>query len=176
MSNQMLLAAVAVIGAAFFLLLGYLGAKLLSRERDGPPKIEAKPMRLRPALRLFSEADFEYMARQPGYRPEIARQLRAERAKIFATYLKQMGREFERLHHSLRMLTLEAAADRPEISRALLEQQVLFSLYMAKARMRLALFRLGVKPVETQGLVDMLDRMQVQVNQLSQAATASSSA
>jgi hypothetical protein len=176
MSNQMLLAGITVTGAIFFLLLGYLGARLLSRDRVQGTRGESKPVRLRPALRLFSEADFTYIERQPGYRPEIGRKLRAERARIFKSYLGQMGREFERLHHSLRALTLQAGADRPEISRALLEQQLLFSLLMTKARMRAALFQLGVKPVEVQGLVETLDRMQSQVNQLSNAAVASSAA
>lgn len=123
-------------------------------------------------MRLFNEADFEYLERQPGYRPEIGRKLRAERARIFKSYLSQMAREFARLHHSLRVLTIEAGADRPEVSRALLEQQMLFSMYMAKARMRVALFQLGVKPMEVQGLVEMLDRMQNQVNQLSKPVAA----
>lgn len=173
MSSQIMLIGMVAVGAAFFLILGYLGAKLLAGEgRSSPPRAESQPMRLQPALRLFSDADFEYLSSQPGFRPEMARRLRAERAKVFAAYLKQMGREFERLHRSLRVLTLDAGADRPEVSRALLEQQVLFSLYMAKARVRLAFFRLGVKPVETQGLVDILDQMRAQVGQLSKQPAA----
>lgn len=175
MSDQLLVICLAVIGAVFFLILGYLSAKLLSRDGGASTAgggSRMPPMRMRPALRLFSDADFDYLARQPGYRPEMGRKLREERAKVFGAYLKQMSREFERLHRSLRVLTLHAGSDRPEVSRALLEQQMLFSLYMAKARVRLAFFRVGVKPVETQGLVDILDQMRTQVGELSKPQTA----
>lgn len=167
MSNQVLYLAAIAAGAIFFLLVGYLGATLMSKGRV-PAKTEAKPFNMKPARRLLSQEDFEYLAKQPGFRPELARKLRADRARFFRLYLNQMSREFGRLHHTLRQLTLQAGMDRPEISRALLEQQVLFGAHMAKARVNLAFFQFGVKPVEVHHLVEMLDGMQRQVNQLSQ--------
>src|SRR5260370_38956405 len=50
-----------------------------------------------PMRRLFAERDFEFLASQPGYRPEIARPLRAERREGLTAYLQLWPRDSRQL-------------------------------------------------------------------------------
>ncbi|MCS7024453.1 MAG: hypothetical protein NZV14_06595 [Bryobacteraceae bacterium] len=122
--------------------------------------------------RLLREADFVFLAYHPGYSPEIGRQLRRRRVKILRKYLDQLAAEFERLHLSLRLLTLHAAYDRPEIVRELLLQRLVFTRCLFEVRLRLALFGFGLKPVHAGTLVESLHRMQSQVELLSRSLQA----
>ena len=46
---------------------------------------------------LCDERDFAFLAAQPGYRPEIARQLRREHRAIAREYLHSLTADFRRL-------------------------------------------------------------------------------
>src|SRR5215471_20655160 len=54
--------------------------------------------RYEPMGRLLAEEDFVFLAAQPGYRPEIGAKLRRERRQIFRLYLRELSRDFHRLH------------------------------------------------------------------------------
>src|SRR5713226_4899936 len=53
--------------------------------------------------RLLCEADYEFLASQPGYRPEIARKLRRERRRIFRQYLRELNADFHRIQAVARL-------------------------------------------------------------------------
>jgi hypothetical protein len=167
MSNEYVLFAALALASVFFLGLGYLAARLFSERTEVSGSAPAPALRYKPLRRLFSEDDFDYLSRQPGFEPGMLRQLRKRRARVFEGYLRQMQRDFEQLHRSLRSLTARAAHDRPEIARALLEQQLMFRLTMVRAEMRLAFYRMGARPVDLGPLIDVLENMQTQVHRLS---------
>ena len=58
----------------------------------------------RPMERLLSEDDIRFLKSQPGYEPNMEKVLRSDRRKIFRTYLRSLGRDFNRLHLALRLV------------------------------------------------------------------------
>lgn len=174
MSNEQVLFAALALAAVFFLGMGYFAARLFSDREEGAGTV-APMLRYRPVKRLLAEEDFEYLSRQAGADAGMLRQLRKRRAKVLGGYLKQMGRDFAQLHLALRRLTVSAGHDRPEIGRALLEQQFIFRLTMARAELRLAFYWMGVKPLDLRPVVDVLEKMQAQVGELSHQTAAAAS-
>jgi hypothetical protein len=47
--------------------------------------------------RLFATEDFEFLRRQRGFCPAMARRLRSQRCDVFALYLQEAGQEFRAL-------------------------------------------------------------------------------
>lgn len=134
------------------------------------------PLRLAPMQRLLGSEDFEFLKKQPGYRPEIAAKLRARRVKIFKSYLGNLAAEFHQLHRAIRVLTLHAPTDRSEIARLLVEQRLLFSVRLAQVHIRLAFYAFGVQPADVSALVQTVDAMRQQVQALSASMDFSPSA
>lgn len=66
--------------------------------------------RYEPMMWLTSREDFDFLARQPGYRPEIGVRFRADRRRIFRMYLRDLARSFRSTHAAARKI----AADLPE--------------------------------------------------------------
>jgi len=113
--------------------------------------------------RLLAADDFAFLGRQPGFHSQVAAKLRARRVSIFKTYLNSLETEFSRLHRALRLLTLVAGHDRPEIAQLLLEQRVQFTFRLWDARIRLALFGFGVRPADLSGVADAIQQLRERV-------------
>lgn len=163
----------AAISASLLCAACYLAFRLT--RRDFPSDRQASPsatLSFRPMERLLRESDFQFLAAQPGYHPQIGRQLRAHRVRIMRKYVDQVSVEFRRLHLSLRLLTLHAGHDNPEIARELLLQRILFHRRMVEVRIRLALFGFGLEPIHVGGLVRMVDQLRSHVDSLSRSALA----
>jgi hypothetical protein len=120
----------------------------------------------RPMLRLLSEDDYEFLANQAGYQGKIASQLRAERRKVFRAYLRNLVRDFHRLHHVAKMMAVYSAQDRPEFTTALLKQRITFSFAVAAVKVRLSLHTVGIGAVDVRNLIDSLDHMRSSVDSL----------
>src|SRR5882672_5115695 len=107
---------------------GLLIRKMVSRTRGveyDPAWLEDFSIaKYRPMLRLLSEDDYEFLASQAGYQGKIASQLRAERRRVFRAYLRNLVRDFHRLHHVAKMMAVYSAQDRPEMGVALLKQSL----------------------------------------------------
>ena len=155
--------AVLLLAAGFVVLF----AALRRSVRPAAPSLPRRPIRLRPLARLLNEADFQFLATQPGFRPEIARQLRLRRVRLFRSYLDHLATDFHLLHRKLRILALYAPTDRADLSRLLVEQRLLFATQMFKIRFRLLLFRFGWKPADVSGLVDLVESLRLQVSEIS---------
>jgi len=97
----------------------------------------------RPMERLLDPDDYEFLEKQDGYRPGMARELRKKRQRILRQYLQGLGRDFDRLHRTARLLVLYAPSDQPELVRELLKQSTVFWGSMAIVRLRLAVPLLG---------------------------------
>lgn len=169
MSTELVFGLAGAVSASVLVVLGILAARLIS---PGAPLAFhtddlGASLRYRPMLRLLDEEDLRFLSRQPGFSPKMAAALRSQRLAMFRRYLRQMKADFHRLHHTLRLLTLAADQDRPEVSRALLEQRLLFSWRMCQVECRLAFYWLGVKPVDVGGLVQTIEQLQGHVSQLS---------
>lgn len=157
----------AAISATLLCAACYLAFRLT--RRDFSTAGQAAPsatLRFQPMERLLRESDFEFLSAQPGYDPQIGRRLRANRVRIMRKYVGQVSVEFRRLHLSLRLLTLHAGHDNPQIARELLVQRLLFHRRMLEVRIRLALFGFGLKPVHLGNLVHIINQLRGHVDTL----------
>ena len=114
-----------------------------------------------PMRRLFDEKDFEFLASQPGYRPEIARQLRAERRDVLAGYLQLLTRDFNQLHAIARMMMVYSAEDRPDFGEALRWQRITFYYAVTAVRFRLVLMPWGWTAPDVRKLIQPIESMRL---------------
>jgi hypothetical protein len=168
-----------------FLVLGVVGVAilLLVRKLAGPATIsQCDPewisnfsvARYRPMLRLLDEADYKFLAGQPGYSKKYLSRLRAERRAIFRAYLRNLVRDFHRLHMAARMVLVYAPQDRPELAMTLMRQRFLFTFAIMSVECRLLLHTVGIGAVDVRNLLAALDNMRINVGDM--AAIQSSAA
>ena len=82
----------------------------------------------RPMLRLLSEEDYKFFAAQRGITSRAVRRFRQERRRIFRSYLRNLVKDFHRLHLAARMTLINSAVDRPELAQTLMTQRLTFAL------------------------------------------------
>src|SRR5271165_3149659 len=144
MSIYALVACVLVIGASFALLL----RTLLLRTEIGQ---QGSNVDLAAWLEVFSldvyapldrllqdERDFIFLATQPGYHPEIARELRRERRAIAREYLHSLTSDFRRLVQIAKLMTLYASDDRSSQAISIWRIEARFYSSLAMTHLRLA--------------------------------------
>jgi hypothetical protein len=116
-----------------------------------------------PMERLLGEDDVKFLASQPGYRPEIAQRLMAERRKVFAAYLGHLVRDFNQLVAVGKLMIVYSTRDQQEFARRLWRQQVSFYFAVCSARLRLALYPWGWSGADGHRLVAAVTAMREQV-------------
>ena len=114
--------------------------------------------RYRPMQRLLSEDDYSFLAANGGSREVIAR-LRAERRRVFRAYLRNMVRDFDRLHRAARMMSLEPETDNSEFAMELVRLRLTFTWTVTVVEFRLLLHSLGIGAVDARRLIRALDQM-----------------
>ncbi|HLJ12857.1 MAG TPA: hypothetical protein VKV15_00050 [Bryobacteraceae bacterium] len=118
--------------------------------------------------RLLSEADYEFLATQPGYRPSIAKKLRQERRKIFRAYLRSLARDFRRLHGIARWMITHGCEDRPDLALRLVKQQTHFFLVWSLIEIRITLH---AGNIDVRGLVGSVQHLWDQIGNMVPAAS-----
>jgi len=119
-----------------------------------------------PMQRLLDQSDFDFLAAQPGYKPEIARQLRADRREILAGYLQLLTRDFNQLHAIAKLMLVYSEEDRPDFSGALLWQQIIFYYAVTAVHCGLVLSPLGWTMPDIRKLIQPIESMRLQLQQL----------
>lgn len=113
----------------------------------------------RPMLRLLDEADYDFLASQPGMSPKEIRRLRAERRSIFRAYLRNLIRDFHKLHMTARMHLIYSAEDRSELATRLVRQRLRFLSAVCMVECRLALNTVGIGQVDVRALIGTVEAM-----------------
>jgi len=122
-----------------------------------------------PMQRLLARSDLEFIASQPGYRPEISARLMAERRKIFRAYLRLLVRDFNQLMRIGKLMVVYSSRDQQEFARSLMRQQVKFYTRVCTLEVQVALYPLGWPAVDVRSLLAALGAMRTQVGQLTSA-------
>ena len=87
---------------------------------------------------LCDERDFTFLAAQPGYRPEIAHELRREHRAIAREYLRSLTTDFRRLVQIAKFMALYAKEDRSLQAGSIWRAEVKFYSALAITHLRLA--------------------------------------
>lgn len=122
--------------------------------------------RYQPMEHLLSEYDFAFLSSQPGYTPEIGARWKRERRHIFRLYLKDLKRDFLRLHAQARVIAAGADAESAELVGTLMRQQITFWRAMAGLELRLALRGAGIGKIDVRPLLEMLEAMRADLARL----------
>jgi hypothetical protein len=118
----------------------------------------------RPMLRLLSEEDYKFFAAQRGITSQAVRRFRQERRRVFRSYLRNLVKDFHRLHLAARMTLIYSAVDRPELAQVLMTQRLTFALALMKVEYRLVLHTFGIGAVDVRELLGALDDMNMNVS------------
>jgi hypothetical protein len=153
----------AMIGVGILVLVRKLAGPATVSQLDAEWLSNFSVARYRPMLRLLDEADYRFLISQPGYSKQFVRRLRNERRAIFRAYLRNLVRDFHKLHMAARMVLIYAPQDRPELAMNLMRQRVLFSAAILAIECRLVLHSLGLGTVDVRGLLNALDSMRANV-------------
>jgi hypothetical protein len=119
--------------------------------------------RYEPMGRLMCEEDLQFLKAQPGYTAEIGREFSRERRRIFRLYLRELARDFHRLHTHARVVVASLAAEHSPLVGMLLRQQIRFSYEMAAVEMKLSLSWAGIGAIDARGLINALATMQDEI-------------
>ena|SRR5690349_7860197 len=123
-----------------------------------------------PMERLLNRSDFEFLASQPGYRPEIARRLLSERRRVFAGYLQCLIRDFNQLYAAAKLMVVYSQEDLPEFAKALWRQQIAFYYAVSILRCKVAIYPWGWTGVNVSKLAQPLESLRIQIQRFAQSA------
>lgn len=162
------LAAVAVLAFLFRRLIA--GPKSLPVSVDWIDDLSIS--RYRPMERLLSQADYRFLAGQPGFDKKMLRSIRSERRRVFRGYLACLCRDFSLVLAALRLMMMYSARDRGDLARILYKQQALFAVGMLEVEWRLAVHACGLGTVDVGGLVSVMELMRLELRQMIPADSA----
>lgn len=122
--------------------------------------------RYRPMVRLLDSADIEFLRSQPGFTRKMEAALRAQRCRIFRGYLTCLDSDFKRVCLALKLVLAHSSLDRPDLSAALVHNQIVFASGLLGAHFRVFLYRWGICSVDVSSLVKLFDCMQLELRSL----------
>jgi len=117
-----------------------------------------------PMLRLVEREDEIFLKSQPGYRPEIGRAWRRARRRALRMYIRNLSRDFDRLHGEARRLVASATAEHSHLVGVLFRQKWMFWRVRTLVEFRLILHRFDIGQPDLQPLFDLLREMQAQLH------------
>lgn len=121
------------------------------------------PDRYRPMSRLLAPEDFDFLASQPGFRPEMARKLRSQRRRVLRMYLRELSKDFARLHRRARRLMANAPEEHHDLVGILMRQRLVFYRARLGVEVRLALDWLLPGTVDLRPLLGALEYFQAEL-------------
>ena len=125
---------------------------------------------------LLSDADFRFLARQPGFDRSLYRKLRRERMLIFRQYLRRVISDFNRLHTVARMLVATSPTDQSHMVARLFVLKARFGISVMQAEGSYVLCCLGYHALLAHRVVARLEDMSRELASLSNPRPASTSA
>jgi len=125
--------------------------------------------RYRPMLRLLDDAELQFLCSRTGVTPTLMAQFRRQRCQIFRGYLRSLQADFTKICRVMKVLLVEAAADRPDLASLLVHSQIAFAWSIALVQLRLALYSCGIGTVNAASLLRLFDGLKVELQALSPA-------
>jgi hypothetical protein len=159
---SLVLIAVGLVGMSVFLKVRTLKAI----EESASFNLTAD--RYRPMLRLLSEDDFTIVKSDP----KLRKSLRSHRRELFRGYLRCLTKDYGRMLAGLRHAIVQSGTDRPELSRAIAKNRLLFAWTICKIEYRLVLHATGASRMDVSNLVQAMEVLRTQLQVLSASPAA----
>ena len=160
----------AVLMAALILATVFVFLKLGSANRSLPVTAEwideLSTDSYRPMMRLLDSRDIEFLRSQAGYTRKMEAKLRAQRCQIFRGYLRCLDLDFKRVCTALKVVLVQSAQDRPDLSAVLVHHRIMFVSGLLAVYFRLLLYRWGICTVDVTSLVQIFDVMRIELRTL----------
>jgi hypothetical protein len=122
-----------------------------------------------PMLRLLDDSDFRFLSAQPGFTPELAARVRAQRYRVFQAYLRDLRHDFEHISATLKLVLAHSPDNRPDLARILLRAQLVFAWGFAIVQLRAYVWRSGYGSVNAGALLQVFDGICFELRSLSSA-------
>ncbi|MEK7405860.1 MAG: hypothetical protein AAB225_12190 [Acidobacteriota bacterium] len=134
------------------------------------PWSRVTPQQYRPMERFFPAADYEFLAVQPGFRPEIAEGVLAERRRQMRPYFRSLGRDFENLRAVGKLLLRSRSGGRHGPVFALWKQRLRFWYILAAADGGLLSETSGLRAEDVRRLAEPVETIMGQLGSLGAAS------
>jgi hypothetical protein len=166
-----------LIGALGFTGLAWMLHRMSRQSRPSAPDT-SRPFLAKtfvPMERLLTDTDIEFIRAQPGFRPEMERQLRSTRREIFRSYLRLLERDFRTMHLAVTELILAAPTDQSLILVELVRQNRRFQMgiYRVKLGLIFHALHLSETPAEVRNLIEATRRLSEMMSALTPVQVAS---
>jgi hypothetical protein len=152
------------LGSAAATLLWIRAKRYRSFDANEAARESFSLVRYEPMKRLLSEEDFSFLERKPGIQPAMIRRFRAQRRKVFRTYLCELASDFNRLHHDARLMVATAPEEYSELVGVLMGIQFRFWSALARVEILLTVQALGIGRIDVEGLLAPLQALYTAVH------------
>ncbi len=112
-----------------------------------------------PMRRLLDRNELLYLRNQPGFTRQMEIRLRRQRATLFAHYLRSLQADFREACDALKVVMVQASADRSDLASLVLRNQAQFAYRIATLRVHVVLYRWGVGTVDVAGVFAPFDAL-----------------
>ena len=126
--------------------------------------------RYRVMERLLSSRDADFLASHcaagQGLGSDDISRWKRDSVKVFRLYLGELTADFDALHALARRMVAESQTESPELASTLVRQQMAFFQARLSLEVRVVLFRWGIGTVDVAPLLQMVERMRLDLSQL----------
>ncbi len=123
-----------------------------------------------PMERLVHDTDYEFLSRQRGFEPAIAKRLMNERKRIFREYLRHVRVDFHRLVELAEIMVVHSYEDQAALASEVWRQRRQFYWTLSMVELSFLLAPFGVQVSGIQEVLAALESMRICVNELTPAA------
>ncbi|MEP7353519.1 MAG: hypothetical protein ABI824_09845 [Acidobacteriota bacterium] len=116
-----------------------------------------------PMVRLLDAEEVEFLESQEGISANEISKFRQDRRLIFREYLSELAADFHRIHAQARMMVATAPEEHSDLVGMLMGQQLAFWKAMFMIECQLALEVVGVRNINPQPLVDLVNSFNLAV-------------
>jgi hypothetical protein len=117
-------------------------------------------------LRLLSDEELRFLNQHGGFSTKQIAQFRRQRCEIFRGYLRSLSRDYSRVSIALKLLMVQANADRPDLAAALIRSRMAFTFALMSAYGHVLLYSYGLGTVNASDLLRLFDGMRLELRTL----------
>lgn len=119
-----------------------------------------------PMRRLLAPEEEEFWLQSVGGSPHRREEFRAERRRLFRSYLRLIAADFDRLSQGVRLSVVHAPEDRSADIAKLISLQWTLRKLLWQAELRLAFHWLGVQPLDATRIINELQSFEFTLREL----------